>query len=287
MKNKRVKAAYDHKWAGLQNLLTEKGVNKSRFELYTRVFKEENLLEAWVKSGNSGDYILLKTFSICAKSGVLGPKRRQGDGQVPEGFYEISSFQPQSSYHLALKVAYPNKSDRLKATSKDPGGDIMIHGNCVTIGCIPLAEAKNTFTPPDLYKGVEACVAQDNYNLAVRLFVLAGMYSWFDADRITDESAAQARTILITNTFAAMPEGKKAKFSEALDPLTKNPDPALVEKLCDEVEKVGAPNYYPSYMILHGIKAFTGNPHKEALIKDFGAATAWKSLQSEYLHCPD
>jgi hypothetical protein len=156
-----------------------------------------------------------------------------------------------------------------------------------TIGCIPLAEAKNTFTPPDLYKGVEACVAQDNYNLAVRLFVLAGMYSWFDADRITDESAAQARTILITNTFAAMPEGKKAKFSEALDPLTKNPDPALVEKLCDEVEKVGAPNYYPSYMILHGIKAFTGNPHKEALIKDFGAATAWKSLQSEYLHCPD
>ncbi len=140
LKNKRVKAAYDHKWAGLQNLLTEKGVNKSRFELYIRVFKEENLLEAWVKSGNSGDYILLKTFSICAKSGVLGPKRRQGDGQVPEGFYEISSFQPQSSYHLALKVAYPNKSDRLKATSKDPGGDIMIHGNCVTIGCIPLQD---------------------------------------------------------------------------------------------------------------------------------------------------
>lgn len=156
-----------------------------------------------------------------------------------------------------------------------------------TVGCIPLAQAQNTFTPPDLYKGVEACVAQDNYDLAVRLFVLAGMYSWFDADRITDKSAAQARTILITNTFDTMLQGKKVKFSKALDRLTKNPDPELVEKLCDEVEKLGAPNYYPSYMILHGIKAFTGNPHEEALIKDFDASSTWKNLQSEYLHCPD
>ncbi len=156
-----------------------------------------------------------------------------------------------------------------------------------TVGCIPLAQAKNTFTPPDLYKGVEACVAQDNYDLAVRLFILAGIYSWFDADRITDKTAAQARTILITNTFATIPQGKKAKFSKALERLTKNPDPALVEKLCNEVQKVGAPNYYPSYMILHGIKTFTGNPHEEALLKDFNASNVWKSLQSEYLHCPD
>lgn len=156
-----------------------------------------------------------------------------------------------------------------------------------TVGCIPLVEARNTFTPPDLYQGVEACVAQDNYDLAVRLFVLAGIYSWFDADRITDKTAAQARTILIANTFATMPQGKKAKFSKALDRLTKTPDPALVEKLCDDVEKVGAPTYYPSYMILHGIRTFTGNPHEEALIKDFDVSRAWKNLQSEYLHCPD
>ncbi len=155
------------------------------------------------------------------------------------------------------------------------------------IGCIHLAEAKNTFTPPDLYKGVEACVAQDNYDFAVKLFILAGIYSWFDADRITDKTADQARTILITDTFATMSQGKKSKFSKALERLTKNPDPALIEKLCSEVEKVGTPNYYPSYMILHGIKAFTGNPHEDALIKDFDASSAWKNLQSEYLHCLD
>lgn len=156
-----------------------------------------------------------------------------------------------------------------------------------TVGCISLAQVKNTFTPPDLYKGVEACVAQDNYDLAVRLFVLAGIYSWFDADRITDKSAAQARTVLITNTFATIPQGKKAKFSKALDLLTKKSDPGLLEKLCDEVQKVGALNYYPGYMILHGIQTFTGNPYKEALLKDFNASNTWKSLQSEYLHCPE
>jgi murein L,D-transpeptidase YafK len=139
-KNQRVKTAYTRHWGELQKLLSAKNINKDNFSVYIRVFKEEGLLEAWVKNKNQTSYTFLKKFAICAKSGKLGPKRKQGDGQVPEGFYEITSFQPQSSYHLALKVGYPNKSDRIKATSPDPGGDIMIHGNCVTIGCIPLQD---------------------------------------------------------------------------------------------------------------------------------------------------
>jgi murein L,D-transpeptidase YafK len=138
LKNSRVKTAYEKKWPSLQTLLTSKKIQKDLSGLYIRVFKKEELLEVWAKSGSERSYKLLKTFPICASSGILGPKRRQGDEQVPEGFYEIVSFQPQSSYHLALKVGYPNKSDRIKAEAKDPGGDIMIHGNCVTIGCIPI-----------------------------------------------------------------------------------------------------------------------------------------------------
>lgn len=141
LKYSRVKTAYTKHWKNLQALLTDKKLDKANFELYLRVFKQEGVLEAWAKNkGRDGKYVLLKSFPVCAKSGELGPKRRQGDGQVPEGFYEITAFQPQSSYHLALKVGYPNKSDRLKATTKDPGGDIMIHGNCVTIGCIPIQD---------------------------------------------------------------------------------------------------------------------------------------------------
>ena len=137
---KRVKKAYENHWIDLQKQITGKDVNKNRFDLYLRAFKQEGLLEAWIKNTDTKQYRLLKTYAICARSGTKGPKRRQGDGQVPEGFYEITSFQPQSSYHLALKVGYPNKSDRLKATSADAGGDIMIHGNCVTIGCIPIQD---------------------------------------------------------------------------------------------------------------------------------------------------
>jgi murein L,D-transpeptidase YafK len=139
LKSGRVQAAYK-KWPVLQELLSAKKISATGFDLYLRSFKLEGQLEIWIKNKSDKTYQLLKTVPVCASSGTLGPKRRQGDGQVPEGFYEISSLNPYSSYHLSLKVGYPNKSDRLKALGKDPGGDIMIHGKCVTIGCIPIQD---------------------------------------------------------------------------------------------------------------------------------------------------
>jgi hypothetical protein len=153
-----------------------------------------------------------------------------------------------------------------------------------TVGCISLAEAKNTFTPPDLYKGFVECIAQDNYDLATKLFALAGIYSRFDAERITDKTAWQGRTVLIMNAFANMPQDKKTKFNDAFNHLTKTPD--LLKNLCSDVQKIGMPNYYPSYMILHGVKAFTGNPHDGALVDDFDASKVWTNLQSAFLSCP-
>jgi murein L,D-transpeptidase YafK len=137
LKSERVKKAYKNKWSGLKTLLKTKNIQTDNFDIYLRAFKHESSLEIWVKNVGASKFQLLKTISICSTSGVLGPKRKQGDEQVPEGFYDISSFNPYSSYHLSLKVNYPNKSDAIKAIA-DPGGDIMIHGNCVTIGCIPI-----------------------------------------------------------------------------------------------------------------------------------------------------
>lgn len=139
LKNKRVKQAYDEKWEGLKAELSAKGIVPDNFDVFIRVFKLEKELELWVKSKSSTKYTLLKKISVCASSGDLGPKRREGDGQVPEGIYDVPVFNPNSSYFLALKVGYPNKSDRILKTGP-AGGDIMIHGNCVTIGCIPLQD---------------------------------------------------------------------------------------------------------------------------------------------------
>jgi hypothetical protein len=77
---------------------------------------------------------------VCALAGTLGPKRMGGDFQVPEGFYYINEFNPKSTYYLSLGINYPNASDRILSDSLDPGGDIYIHGSCVTVGCIPITD---------------------------------------------------------------------------------------------------------------------------------------------------
>lgn len=107
-------------------------------EIYLRAFKDEAVLELW--AGNVGAPLrLIRSFSICASSGRLGPKRTEGDGQVPEGLYTLNRFNPWSRFHLSLGVSYPNASDRIRG-SRPLGGDVFIHGDCVTIGCLPIRD---------------------------------------------------------------------------------------------------------------------------------------------------
>ncbi len=120
----------------------EKGlVWPARF-IYIRSFKYDSQLEVWVKNTRDEKYRLFKTYKVCAMAGTLGPKRMAGDYQVPEGFYYINEFNPRSEYHLSLGLNYPNASDRILSDSLQPGGDIYIHGSCVTTGCIPITDAQ-------------------------------------------------------------------------------------------------------------------------------------------------
>ncbi len=104
--------------------------------------KSEKVLEVWV-AGESNQPSLLKTYLILAASGVLGPKLRQGDQQVPEGLYRIESLNPNSRFHLSLRLDYPNEYDKAKAKldgRSNLGRDIMIHGNQVSIGCLAMGD---------------------------------------------------------------------------------------------------------------------------------------------------
>ncbi|MBM3411978.1 MAG: hypothetical protein FJY19_01140 [Bacteroidetes bacterium] len=109
-------------------------------QIYIRSFKYDSHLEVWVKQTNESVFSLFKTYPVCALGGSLGPKRVQGDYQVPEGFYYINEFNPFSNYYLSLGLNYPNASDRMLSDSSKPGGDIYIHGSCVTVGCIPITD---------------------------------------------------------------------------------------------------------------------------------------------------
>ena len=110
--------------------------------VYIRSFKYDSEMEVWVKNKQSEKYKYFKTYKICALAGSLGPKRMAGDYQVPEGFYYINEFNPRSLYHLSLGLNYPNASDRMLCDLSQPGGDIYIHGSCVTTGCIPITDGQ-------------------------------------------------------------------------------------------------------------------------------------------------
>ncbi len=142
LQHQRVKEAYQSKWENLQKSMSALHISPNDYDIYLRAFKKDQKLEVWIKNTSNDTYTLLNTYTICASSGYLGPKRMQGDGQVPEGFYTIDVFNPQSSYYLSMKVSYPNQSDLILKTNKRAGGDIMVHGNCVTIGCLPMTDDK-------------------------------------------------------------------------------------------------------------------------------------------------
>lgn len=134
----RVAAAFKNKEDSLKMHAKANGFVWPLKQIYFRAFKAEGKLEVWARDFVVDSFRLFKTYGICAMSGTLGPKRVSGDFQVPEGFYSINEFNPQSNYHLSLGLNYPNASDKVLSDKQQPGNDIYIHGACVTIGCLPL-----------------------------------------------------------------------------------------------------------------------------------------------------
>ena len=107
--------------------------------VFIRIFKDESLLEVWIHTGTVYEH--LKDYAICAYSGHLGPKLKEGDKQAPEGFYRVEKYQlnPKSKFHLSFNLGYPNAYDRAR---KRTGSFLMVHGNCVSIGCYAMTDEK-------------------------------------------------------------------------------------------------------------------------------------------------
>jgi hypothetical protein len=129
------------KGAEVEQLFAAAGIPFPPAELLWRAFKREAELEVWASSEPGGRMTRIATYGICAGSGDLGPKRAEGDGQVPEGFYRIAYLWPLSAFHLSMNVGYPNRSDRILGGA-NPGSAIMIHGNCVSIGCLAMSDER-------------------------------------------------------------------------------------------------------------------------------------------------
>jgi len=136
----RVRDAYGEKWEQVRQMLTAADIAPENLELYLVAFKQEKQLDVWAKQKDEKKFSLLTSYRICRTSGKSGPKRKQGDLQIPEGFYHINAWNPWSNFHLSMCINYPNRSDRVLGVQGNLGGNICIHGSCVTIGCIPLTD---------------------------------------------------------------------------------------------------------------------------------------------------
>lgn len=137
----RERLAKETRTAVVQKLFADARVSFPPAELLFRAFKHEKELEVWAASEMGAAMTRVAIYEICRMSGDLGPKRAEGDMQVPEGYYTIQYYWSISNYHLEMKVGYPNVSDKVLG-KREPGGDIMIHGNCASIGCIAMGDER-------------------------------------------------------------------------------------------------------------------------------------------------
>ncbi len=131
--------------------------------VYIRIFKSEAMLEVWMEV--NGIYRHLKDYPVCAYSGHLGPKLKEGDRQAPEGFYRVYKKQlnPHSKFHLAFNLGYPNAYDRAHHRS---GSYLMVHGNCVSIGCYAMTDRKIE----EIYGLVRAALNNGERYVTVHIF---------------------------------------------------------------------------------------------------------------------
>jgi hypothetical protein len=106
-------------------------------------FKQERRLDVYAANSQTAPYRFIRSYPILGTSGTLGPKLREGDRQVPEGLYRVENLNPNSRYHLAIRVNYPNAFDLENAAHEkrtNPGSDIMIHGSDRSVGCLAMGD---------------------------------------------------------------------------------------------------------------------------------------------------
>ena len=138
----RVREAYAGHEKTVVKTLAVHSISRDSLRIYLRAFKTEKVVEVWAKNNSDPTFVLVKKFPICEISGYIGPKRRYGDLQVPEGFYRISGLNPYSKYYLSMEINYPNASDSIRGVKGHLGNFIFIHGECVSSGCMAITNER-------------------------------------------------------------------------------------------------------------------------------------------------
>ncbi len=157
--------------------------------------------------------------------------------------------------------------------------NIVTEGNLeVTheFGCMPLSEAKASYTPPDFLRAMLICANDGDYDTGISLFGAALFYGMHDRDRVADPTARQGLTVLIDQTLTQMSPTQKDLFKQSFDTLTDTQSD-IHTAFCRDIKRLGKPDYFPRYMVQHGMAAVMGRTDAP-LIEDFPEDENWADI---------
>ncbi len=186
----------------IEPYFAEAGVAYPPGQVAMLILKEEKRLELWATSDQQSHFI--RSYQVTAASGQAGPKLREGDRQVPEGFYDIVGLNPNSAYHLSMKLNYPNAFDLQHAQAEgrdEPGSNIFIHGKSVSIGCVaigdPAIEELFTLVADAGRENVNVIIAPNDPRISSLIPPdspdwVAGLYRQIEAEICTNYGSANA-----------------------------------------------------------------------------------------------
>lgn len=154
----------------------------------------------------------------------------------------------------------------------------------IVASCPIPEQLSSNMSPVDLYSVLPACINKADYKTAVLVFGLAGMYGKFDTMRVVDVTSHQAVGYLKSMALDSLQPTQKSAFQKEAGETFNDKDRRAL--LCESINKIGSPAYFPKYMVLHGLNAVNGtNSPNNGLVVPFDAEAAWKQSLTSYLHC--
>ena len=153
-----------------------------------------------------------------------------------------------------------------------------------SVACLDKSKVSNMLSPVELWKSIASCISSEKYDEGVFIYAMAGAFGAFDKLRVADKTAHQATQVLLMVTFDSLPEDKVAAFQSRVRQTFGNE--STHKAYCKEIESVGPPDYFPTYMVRHGLGAFPGANKNQPLVVPFDPHVAWPQAVKQYLLCP-
>jgi len=152
------------------------------------------------------------------------------------------------------------------------------------VSCLDKSKLSSKLNPFDLWKSIASCISSEQYDEAVFIYAMTGAFGRFDTLRVADKSAHQATKVLPMLTFGTLQKDKVAAFQARVQQTLGND--SIRATYCTEIESFGPPDYFPSYMLQHGLGAISGANDSQPFVVPFDPKSAWPQAVKEYLQCP-